>query len=266
MVSATGPARNSDVLAAAGVLLLGILLSILGWSLMQQWRDFVARHQEPDVEILLAVVAAAAGAGTVVWWFASLGCAAGTVLLDRRGRAGAAAATRRLSPAFMQRLVLGILSVQVLSGPAAQAAPSAPSPEWAPTHELVASAPVIPGTPGPATNQAGPPGTDTIPSIPTSTVQPGWQPAAPAVSPGMLAAPGMRAPAEPAAPEAEGVTVHAGDTLWDIAARHLGPGASDVDIASQWPHWYEANRALIGANPDVLLPGQVLQPPAPAAN
>ncbi|MET3770774.1 hypothetical protein ACJJV6_00680 [Arthrobacter nitrophenolicus] len=47
-------------------------------------------------------------------------------------------------------------------------------------------------------------------------------------------------------------------------ANHLGHGASDVDIALEWPRWYEANKELIGQNPDVLLPGQILLPPAPA--
>jgi nucleoid-associated protein YgaU len=84
------------------------------------------------------------------------------------------------------------------------------------------------------------------------------------VNPGMLAAPATRAPAEAAAGEAEGVTVQAGDTLWDIAARHLGHGASDLDVALQWPRWYQANASIIGQNPDVLLPGQILQPPSSA--
>jgi nucleoid-associated protein YgaU len=61
-----------------------------------------------------------------------------------------------------------------------------------------------------------------------------------------------------------GITVLAGDTLWDIAARDLGPAASDVDVALHWPRWYQANKAKIGENPDVLLPGQILNPPAAA--
>jgi nucleoid-associated protein YgaU len=60
------------------------------------------------------------------------------------------------------------------------------------------------------------------------------------------------------------VAVLAGDSLWDIVADQLGPGASDVDIALEWPRWYEANKTLLGQNPDVLLPGQILVPPTPA--
>ncbi|GAB2572465.1 LysM peptidoglycan-binding domain-containing protein [Kribbella endophytica] len=53
-----------------------------------------------------------------------------------------------------------------------------------------------------------------------------------------------------------------GESLWSIAAAELGPNASDSAIAARWPHWYAANRAVIGADPDLLLPGQVLQSPA----
>jgi nucleoid-associated protein YgaU len=101
---------------------------------------------------------------------------------------------------------------------------------------------------------------------PPAAFHPGWQPAAPVMSPGMLAGPATRDSAQEVEPQVEGVTVHAGESLWDIAARHLGPGASDLDIALHWPRWYEANRELIGRNPDVLLPGQILQPPLSGQN
>ena len=38
------------------------------------------------------------------------------------------------------------------------------------------------------------------------------------------------------------VVVRRGDSLWAIAARHLGPDASDAEIARAWPAWFEANR------------------------
>lgn len=62
-------------------------------------------------------------------------------------------------------------------------------------------------------------------------------------------------------PGRDTVLVRRGDTLWDIAARHLGPSATSADIAHEWPLWYQANREEIGADPDLLLPGQVLHPP-----
>ncbi|MDV3220044.1 LysM peptidoglycan-binding domain-containing protein [Intrasporangium sp.] len=58
------------------------------------------------------------------------------------------------------------------------------------------------------------------------------------------------------------VTVQRGDTLWSIAADHLGPRATDAEIAGEWPRWFEANREVIGGNPDLILPGQQLRVPA----
>jgi hypothetical protein len=57
------------------------------------------------------------------------------------------------------------------------------------------------------------------------------------------------------------VVVRRGDCLWNLVARQLGPGASDAEIAAQWPRWYAANRATIGPDPDLLHPGQRLRPP-----
>ena len=60
------------------------------------------------------------------------------------------------------------------------------------------------------------------------------------------------------------VVVRAGDSLWSIAARELGPNASAEAIAARWPEWYAANRQVIGSDPDLILPGQVLRIPAAA--
>lgn len=57
------------------------------------------------------------------------------------------------------------------------------------------------------------------------------------------------------------VAVQTGDNLWSIAAAHLPDGASTADIASEWPTWFELNRDVIGANPDLILPGQELVNP-----
>jgi nucleoid-associated protein YgaU len=57
-------------------------------------------------------------------------------------------------------------------------------------------------------------------------------------------------------------TVAAGDSLWLITASRLGPHASTAEIARTWPRWYAANRDVIGADPGLLLPGEVLRAPA----
>lgn len=70
---------------------------------------------------------------------------------------------------------------------------------------------------------------------------------------------------DPPADERPGVVVRRGDTLWDLVQRHLGPDANDAEVAAELPHWHEANRDVIGHDPDLLLPGQVLQAPAAEA-
>ncbi|WP_034087439.1 LysM peptidoglycan-binding domain-containing protein [Streptacidiphilus albus] len=50
------------------------------------------------------------------------------------------------------------------------------------------------------------------------------------------------------------VTVRAGDSLSEIATDHRVPGG--------WPALYEANRAEIGSNPDLIQPGEQLALPA----
>ncbi len=57
------------------------------------------------------------------------------------------------------------------------------------------------------------------------------------------------------------VTVRPGDCLWDIARRRRAhPTPSRV--ATDWPRWWHTNRDVIGPDPDLVLPGQRLRPPA----
>jgi hypothetical protein len=70
-------------------------------------------------------------------------------------------------------------------------------------------------------------------------------------------------PAMPPATSTDGdVVVADGDSLWSIAARHLGPGASVAATAIAWHQWYAANRQVVGDDPDLIHPGQLLRPPA----
>lgn len=121
--------------------------------------------------------------------------------------------------------------------------------------------------------------TATLPSPGAPLPDPGWSSALPpAALPSPVWTPSR--PAAPARPQADvsvvaapalrdqgspPVVVRRGDTLWSIAARHLGPGATDAEIAEQWPRWWQANRGRIGDDPDLLLPGQVLVAPAEGA-
>ena len=107
-------------------------------------------------------------------------------------------------------------------------------------------------------------------------------PAPVAGSPSPLDWPGLAAPAHrlstptgrprpPAAPPTEPapkagaaqIVVRPGDSLWSITARLLGRSAPAARVAAEWPRLYAANRAVVGADPDLIKPGQRLQPPAP---
>jgi hypothetical protein len=55
-----------------------------------------------------------------------------------------------------------------------------------------------------------------------------------------------------------------GDCLWDIAAARLsadGSPPTDAAVAGAVQAWWSVNAEVIGPEPDLILPGQVLQPP-----
>ncbi|MGI4862518.1 MAG: LysM peptidoglycan-binding domain-containing protein [Janthinobacterium lividum] len=58
-----------------------------------------------------------------------------------------------------------------------------------------------------------------------------------------------------AATTGESYTIVSGDTLSKIAKNHYGDGA-------KWHQIYEANKAIIGSNPDHIEVGQVLTLPS----
>ena len=99
--------------------------------------------------------------------------------------------------------------------------------------------------------------------------------AAPPVAPAPVAVPdwptGDPAPAAPAPPDwpstsptAEKYVVVPGDCLWRIAEGRLlaaGPDPTDADVAHAVDRWWSANADVIGPDPDLIHPGQVLLPP-----
>jgi hypothetical protein len=82
----------------------------------------------------------------------------------------------------------------------------------------------------------------------------------------------VREPAPPPVPEwptasqAEPHVVAPGECLWLIAAQRLtdptGSAPSDASVARAVDDWWQANRAVIGPDPDLIHPGQVLRPPS----
>ncbi len=77
------------------------------------------------------------------------------------------------------------------------------------------------------------------------------------------AASAARSSSERPGSDTDQVAVHRGDTLWSIAAHHLGPRATSSEIDVEWHRWFAANRKVIGADANAIEPGQLLSPPAP---
>ncbi|WP_051533131.1 LysM peptidoglycan-binding domain-containing protein [Arthrobacter sp. 9MFCol3.1] len=245
---------RADAAMAAVILLLGIFLAATGSFLIQRWQSGSARGQSLSFEDQMGIVANTAGLIVITWWVMSLAIAVAAALLDRFGRTRAAAATARFSPAFMRRLVLAAVGLQLLTAPLANAAtaPGVAGPAR-PGHAAVSAS----WTPSPG--QAVAP--DPLGPEAGTAPDPRWKPLSPIVDAGPLAASHVRARDIPGARRE--VTVRSGDSLWSIAAAALGPLASDADIARVWPRLYAGNRNVIGADPHLLRPGQVLVLPPP---
>jgi LysM repeat protein len=242
---------------SAAILILGGCLGTAGQGLAGRW----VPNGQPDVDQLLGAASTAAGLAVVAWWVLSMLCAFLAAVLERTGRHLGAATVGSFCPLFMRRLALGLLSVQMCSIPLANAAEPVSGPDWGPTQTVS-----VPAAWGSAATAAAGEFDDAASAFkdqqhPQSGAH--WRPSSPITDPDFTVARPVRAGQGPPESPAD-VTVLAGDTLWDIAARDLGPAASDIDVALHWPRWYEANKAEIGENPDVLLPGQILKPPAAA--
>ena len=157
----------------------------------------------------------------------------------------------RVTPRLVRRAVGVALGLAAVAGVAPGAAAASPP--------VVMLAPAPP--PDPTFAPLPDPGW-APPDTPFTGRSAGWVPHPPVVraqpdvrvlSPAPRVGPVLDAPHE--------VVVQRGDSLWGIAARHLGPDASDAEIARAWPAWFEANRHVVGDDPDRLRPGQRLQAP-----
>ncbi|KRE43663.1 hypothetical protein ASG74_02140 [Knoellia sp. Soil729] len=249
-----------------------VLLGALPWALGIVWSsaraDIDAAGPAAADEVL--VLGAASLALAITGWLVL--ATALEVLSCVPGRVGAIARTwsARLTPALARRVAAFVLGVgvgvaggptQALAGPrvasAAPATAASPASRGGADPRVADTRVADPGF-APSTSGLDAPSPGFRPADPAPPA-PGFTPAAPRVRPqpdaGLL---GGRVAA--AAPSSE-VVVHRGDSLWSIAARHLGPQASDAEIARAWPQWYELNRDVIGEDPDLILPGQVLSVP-----
>jgi nucleoid-associated protein YgaU len=233
------------VTTTAVMALVGVLLSALTPSFAEMAASLATPQRTADTVGPDALVLSAAGLlAWTVWAWGALGLAL-TAATALPGVLGGCAdlAVRVVLPAGARRaaaLTLGLglgvagpllgTAVQLVAVPAA-AAPTAPVPDW-PGHP-------DPAAPGPA-------------AIPPAV--PDWP-----------VPPGAGAPAPVPDWPADSHVVLRGDCLWHIAAGRLQQGLgrppTDAEVAHDVRAWWTANAHVIGPDPDVLLPGQVLRPP-----
>jgi resuscitation-promoting factor RpfA len=267
------PRRAAPALRA-GVLIAGIA-ALLGWaagSPFDTWRALFsaidASSPTSGFDQLLGSSAAIAAWIGLGWLCITVFLEAASALPGAAGR-GCAAIAARTSPMLVRRIVQAAIGVSVLAGPMAAGSAFATGPSTTTSTSTQVDRPISAVAPTPDTSTTpytgtAPPDLDRpatafVPLAPASGKQ---TPAGPAA---LVTGTAHRDAAHASDRSAGGYVVHRGDTLWDIAARHLGPNATAVDISRAWPAWYEANRASIGPDPGVIRPGELLVPPSTSA-
>lgn len=243
MGSRSSGARGA-VVAAAVVLAYAGATGLLAWGTGGLLAAPAASAARLDV---LLGLAACAAAWVVLTWLAAT-----SLLAVAAAAAGADSPLRplaaRLAPAVVRRAAVLALGAGLAGSPVWAALPAAATP-----------AATVTTVTAPPTNGAGVP----TPDRPADDLR-GWTPDRPAPPTRRRVEDGVHLVAT--APRAgtsvsDEVVVRRGDSLWDIAARHLGPGATAAEVAAEWPRWHAANRGVVGADPDLICPGQRLSPP-----
>jgi nucleoid-associated protein YgaU len=251
------PARGRGV-ATSAALVLGYLTvsGLLAWGTAGAW---AAVHAPGPVAVDAALaLTAAVGAWLALTWLTAVTVL--TVLTAVVAGIGSRAHRRAtaLAPFACRRLAGALLGLTVASAPLVTGLPMASA---VPASVTIATSTGADSSADPSTL----PSTDGL-DRPAAGVPADWTPDRPAVP--HRQDPGSRPLVRLVASTprtglavVDEVVVRRGDTLWDIAARHLGQDASPAEIAAEWPRWHAANSAVIGPDPDLLLPGQRLLPP-----
>ena len=220
---------------------------------------------------------------SVAVWLCALWFGAGLLAAVARRMPGVLGrvATRvcaAMLPKVVQRLAVGSAGLGVLLAPLPASAAGRPTPPPTPTVTAApTSAPggtaVPPALPAPIWPSSAP-ATLPPPSWPSSSLPSSTSPQPDRAGSGTAGRPRVHEPRRPephpsgtgsghgpARRSGDHTTVRPGDCLWLIAARRLGPHPTDAAVAASWPRWYAANRAVIGNDPDLVTPGQVLWAP-----
>ncbi|CAN5734493.1 hypothetical protein BH24ACT8_BH24ACT8_10330 [soil metagenome] len=241
----SAPAAGLGLLGAGCTATLGVALgraAVLDWRALLRAEPAALLPVATGVEMLAAAVGALAAGWLTLLLLAGVGHVTPGPLDHPLRRLAL-----WLSPQWAPRVGALLLAVS-LGTPNAAALPPVPSP--APVH---VSASVLP-----ASSTAWSSDPDAGPTTDDDAPVPGWRPTGPPPGPPR----GQVELVSRGTAPTDSVIVRSGDTLWSIAASHLGPDATVAEIAAQWPRWFDANREVIGNDPDLILPGQQLRPPA----
>ncbi|HMT33895.1 MAG TPA: LysM domain-containing protein [Dermatophilaceae bacterium] len=253
----TGPRTLGAAMRGVAVTLLGVsAATALAWGLGRFGAQMVTLRswEAARPEDLLAGGCALVGAALGGW------LALGTALSALAQLPGAVGAVCRslahvIAPAALRRTVAFLLGTSLVAAVVPGTAAAATiAPAVGTRHTLVLDAP------GPLALDPGfHPPTDTswTPLDPDRPL-PEWA-TAPTSAAGTTTT-AQPVSSTPAATSREYV-VQRGDSLWSIAARHLGPHATTAQIAAAWPQWYAANAQTVGSDPDQITPGQRLVVP-----
>lgn len=222
------------VLALAGAIVVAAALLRGGWVVVAAWVHSPAASRTPAG--LLAPVCAI-GAGLVLGWIGLSGLVSAATRIPGRVGRHAHVVSVRVAPSVVRAGVAAALGGSLALGTASLGASSAPTAASAVHSTVAATTAADPASPAPSQ----PPDREPSPSGDVGLVSSAPAAARPSVD--------------------EHVVVHRGDSLWAIAARHLGPHAGPREIAHAAQRWYAANRDVIGEDPDLVQPGQLLVPP-----
>ncbi|MEQ4205274.1 hypothetical protein ABN028_28460 [Actinopolymorpha sp. B17G11] len=267
---------------------VGVLLAFVGGGWALRWLTAgswtAVQGPNPTFDALLVLLVA------VLAWACFAWLALGTLLMALSvipGALGAACGSlaERLTPAVYRRAARVALGLSVAAGPILGALPANAATVDQPT-QAAAAAQLLPGLDRPGTF-----GGQVEQQLPSGAQLPGLD------RPGGMDRPGggdvldqLPMPDRPVSDQGAGqsglpnpdrpisrdpvtrpavrhvddqhqVVVKRGDNLWNIAKASLPDGASSAEINREWHRWYEANRQVIGDNPDLILPGQILTPP-----
>lgn len=266
------PSGHHAPIHRAGAVLRGVLVTLVGIAAAVALAGLLGRTgvqlvshtpwEAARPEDLLAGGCALVGSALSGWLALGTALSALGQLPGALGQVCRALA-RAVAPAALRRTVTFLLGTSLVAAVVpGTAAAAMNAPALATRHTLVLDAP------GPLTLDPGfHPPTDTSwtpldPDLPL----PDWASDSASASTSPTATPAVQpvATTAPTTAPREYVVQH-GDSLWSIAARHLGPDATAAQIAVVWPQWYAVNRQTVGPNPDVIRPGQRLTVPANAA-